>query len=202
MWWKQLEESELILADLEGKEINVSARIARTAIIKGAVHIGRNTIVDHFAIIEGPVWIGDNCIIGDSAKVRGPTRLLDGVRIGRQCELRNTLAHEGVAIGPLSFVCDSVVEEDAYLGAMVRTSNQMLDRSNARSMHEGSVVDTGLEKLGAHIGARTMLGIQVIILPGRIVPAGSLFGPRITIDKNYQPGRYVLRQELDFKPLE
>ncbi len=199
MWWKQLEEKAEELRDFT-PYIHPEARISPQAIIEGPVHIELGTIVDRFAIIQGPVYIGANCIVGDGTKIRGPSYISDGARIGRQCELRNTIVGKKAAIGPLSFVCDSIVEEEAYLGAMVRTSNQMLDRSTAKVMVDGKLVDTGLEKLGAHIGARAELGIQVIILPGRSVPADSLFGPRITIAKNHPPGRYVLKQEFDYIP--
>jgi NDP-sugar pyrophosphorylase family protein len=197
MWWKKLEEKAEELR-MFGPYIHPEAKVSPLAIIDGPVHIEVGTIIDRFAIIQGPVFIGANCIVGDGTKIRGPSYIGSGARMGRQCELRNTIVGKKAAIGPLSFVCDSIVGEEAYLGAMVRTSNQNLDRSNARSMHEGKVIDTGLEKLGAYIGAKTSIGIQVIILPGRIVPAESLFGPRINIDKNYEPGRYILKQELEY----
>ena len=51
----------------------------------------------------------------------------------------------------------------------------------------------GCARVGAtRFGARTALGIQVIILPGREVPPNSLFGPRLTVEKNLPPGRYGL----------
>lgn len=64
-------------------------------------------------------------------------------------------------------------------------------------MVDGETVDTGLEKLGCLIGARAALGIQVIILPGRVVAPDSIFAPRITIEKNLPPGRYRAIQQLE-----
>jgi bifunctional UDP-N-acetylglucosamine pyrophosphorylase/glucosamine-1-phosphate N-acetyltransferase len=64
-------------------------------------------------------------------------------------------------------------------------------------LHGGDWVDTGLEKLGCLIGAGASLGIQVIILPGRVVPPDSSFAPRITVEKNLPPGRYRLAQKLE-----
>ncbi|HEV8677446.1 MAG TPA: acetyltransferase [Candidatus Paceibacterota bacterium] len=202
MWWKQLEEMAQKLRDLKPEvEIAPGAKVSPKAVIKGPVYIGPGTIVDHFAIIEGPVHIGANCIVGDGAKIRAPAHIADGTRIGRQCELRNTILKRKVSLGPQCFVCDSVVEEEAFLGAMVRTSNFRLDRQSVSVMVDGKPVDTGLERLGAHIGARSALGIMVIIYPGRIVPRDSLFEPGIKIKKNLAPGTYVLKQELDYTPL-
>jgi bifunctional UDP-N-acetylglucosamine pyrophosphorylase/glucosamine-1-phosphate N-acetyltransferase len=188
------------LRDLDSYQ-DPTARVSPHAVIEGPVYIGPRTIIDHFAILQGPVWIGANCIIGSLAKVRGPAHIADGSRIGAATELKNTLLEGAVSVGPLCFVCDSVVEEGAFLGALVRTSNFNLDYSTVSvDVGNKNFVDTGLTHLGAHIGARAALGISVVIFPGRIVPGDSLFGPKVNIEKNLPPGRYTLRQELNYTP--
>jgi bifunctional UDP-N-acetylglucosamine pyrophosphorylase/glucosamine-1-phosphate N-acetyltransferase len=62
---------------------------------------------------------------------------------------------------------------------------------------DGAWVDTGMEKLGCLIGARSSLGIQVIVLPGRMIAPDSSFAPRITVEKNLPSGRYRLAQQLE-----
>ena len=100
-------------------------------------------------------------------------------------------------IGPQCFVADSKIEHDAYLGAQVRTSNHRFDKASVKVMVGGEAVDTGLEKLGCLIGARSTLGIQVIVLPGRMIAPDSSFAPRITVEKNMPTGRYRLSQQLE-----
>ena len=58
-------------------------------------------------------------------------------------------------------------------------------------------VDSGLEKLGCLIGANAALGIQVIVLPGRVIAPNSIFAPRVTIEKNLPTGRYRHAQQLE-----
>ncbi|MBP9710760.1 MAG: acetyltransferase [Candidatus Pacebacteria bacterium] len=176
--------------------VSPSAKIARSAIVEGDVRIGANTMICPGATIKGPVWIGANCMIGNNTMLRGPLRIAAGSRIGLATELKNAVIGTRVLIGPMCYVADSVVDSEAYLGAMVRTSNQRLDRNPVSAMYRGSLRDTGLDKLGAYIGAKASLGIQVIILPGRIVAPGSIFGPRITIERNLPAARYTLKQEL------
>jgi len=200
MWWNRLQKSADILLTLSSS-IDPTAKINPTAVISGPVSIGPGTIIGHGAIIEGPVQIGANCLVGDYTKMRGPTLMGDGSRVGYMCELRNAVLGTGVMVGPQCFVSDSLVEDEAFLGAQVRTSNMRLDFKPVSSMHEGKMTNTGLDKLGAYIGARAALGIQVVILPGRIVAPDSMFGPHVLIDKNYPAGRYMLKQELDFTPL-
>ena len=121
---------------------------------------------------QGPLEIGSDCLIGNLAIVRGPARIGNGTRIGFATEIKNAIIDERVTIGPQCFVADSKIESEAYLGAQVRTSNHRLDKATVKVMVDGEAVDTGLEKLGCLIGARSALGIQVIILPGRIIAPG------------------------------
>ena len=136
-------------------------------------------------------------MIGDLAVVRGPTQIGNGTRIGFATEIKNAIIGECVTIGPQCFVADSKLESDVYLGAQVRTSNHRLDKATIKVMVDGEAVDTGLDKLGCLIGARAALGIQVIVLPGRVIAPDSLFAPRVTIERNLPPGRYRPTQQLE-----
>jgi bifunctional UDP-N-acetylglucosamine pyrophosphorylase/glucosamine-1-phosphate N-acetyltransferase len=131
------------------------------------------------------------------AIIRGTTSIGDSCRIGFAAEIKNALIGNGVTIGPQCFVADSKLEQQAYLGAQVRTSNHRLDKRAVEVMVDGRRVDTGLEKLGCLIGARAALGIQVIVLPGREIAADSLFAPRTTVERNLPAGRYRPSQTLE-----
>ncbi|MEK8400539.1 hypothetical protein P2N20_18120, partial [Escherichia coli] len=50
--------------------------------------------------------------------------------------------------------------------------------------------------LGCYIGQRSRLGVQVIILPGRIISPNTQLGPRVIVERNLPAGTYSLRQEL------
>jgi bifunctional UDP-N-acetylglucosamine pyrophosphorylase/glucosamine-1-phosphate N-acetyltransferase len=198
VWWRELASP----ADPAGEgqlAVDPSAWVADTALLdtsRGSINIGPSSRVCDGSVIIGPVVIGADCLIGNSTMVRGRTVIGDGVRIGFAAEIKNALIGDRVTIGPQCFVADSKIEEDAYLGAQVRTSNHRLDGAAIDVMADGDRVETGLEKLGCLIGARSALGIQVIVLPGRIVPPDSIFGPRITIEKNLPTGRYRQAQNL------
>ncbi|HCP7719535.1 TPA: transferase [Escherichia coli] len=62
-------------------------------------------------------------------------------------------------------------------------------------MREETII-TGCDKLGCYIGQRTRLGVQVVILPGRIIAPDTQIGPRIIVERNLASGKYSLRQEL------
>jgi bifunctional UDP-N-acetylglucosamine pyrophosphorylase/glucosamine-1-phosphate N-acetyltransferase len=204
MWWRELQAISTSVPEFSSPgellTVDPTADIADGAILdatRGPIIIGAGTKICHGAYLQGPIVIGSDCLIGNLAIVRGPTRIGDGTRIGFATEIKNAIIEERVAIGPQCFVADSKIENDAYLGAQVRTSNHRLDKATVKVMADGEAVDTGLDKLGCLIGARAALGIQVIILPGRVIAPDSIFAPRITIERNLPPGRYRPTQQLE-----
>jgi NDP-sugar pyrophosphorylase family protein len=199
MWWVDVRDLGSRLAGLTAG-IDPSATIEPGATLDesaGPIAIGAGTKVCGGAVLRGPLAIGADCLIGNNAMVRGPTSIGDRVRIGYAAEVKQALIADRVSIGPMCFVADSRVDAGAYLGALVRTSNHRLD-GRPVSVRDGDVAtETGCDKLGCWIGADASLGIQVIVLPGRVIAAGSLFEPRVTVDRNYPAGRYRLKQTLE-----
>lgn len=162
----------------------------------GEVIIGANTKICHGAVIQGPVVIGANCLIGNYAFIRSGTVISNNVKIGFATEIKNSVIESEVSIGPQCFIADSVVEHLAYLGAQVRTSNHRLDEQTIYVRTQDGTIDTKCDKLGCYIGQRSRLGVQVIILPGRIIAPDTQLGPRIIVERNLASGNYSLRQEL------
>lgn len=202
MWWSDVASlGRRLAADPRfGSGIAPTARVEQGATLDesgGPIAIGAGSIVCAGAMLKGPLVIGRDCLVGGNAMLRGPALIEDGVRIGFATEIKNAELRCRATIGPMCFVADSRLDEEAYLGAQVRTSNHRLDRQPVGVMHEGRVVDTGMEKLGCWVGARASLGIQVIILPGRVIAPDSLFEPRITINRNYPQGRYRATQTIE-----
>lgn len=199
MWWTELaRNADRLERELPDRVIiEASADVAPTAQISGAVTIGARTKICHGAMIAGPVEIGEDCLIGNLAMVRGATSIGNGTRIGFASELKQAIVGQHVSIGPQCFVADSIIENRVYLGAQVRTSNHRLDGHAVSVIVDGTPVETGLEKLGTLIGAGSSLGIQVIVLPGRIIVPDTMIGPRIIVERNLSAGRYRLAQSIE-----
>lgn len=202
MWWNDLRAQGDALAHLQ-PFIDPTADVSPLAILRGAVAVGAGSRICDGACIQGPVTIGRDCLIGNNSLIRGATVLGDRCRVGFATEVKHAWLGDDVCIGPQCFIGDSRIDAGAYLGALVRTSNHRLDADTIKVMEAGVLRDTGLHKLGAWIGAGAVLGVGVIILPGRIVAAGTALDPRITVEKNLPPGRYRLVQQLHrFQPPE
>jgi len=203
MWWREIIAlGERFAAAVPGPQgsIDPSAVIEPGATLdgsRGPIVIGAGVRVCAGAVIRGPAFIDNDTLIGNQALLRGPVIIGAGVRVGFAAEIKNALIADRVSIGPMCFVADSKVDADAYLGALVRTSNQRLDRAGITVAHGGAYIPSGTDRLGCWIGAGASLGIQVIVLPGRTIAPGALFEPRITVTRNLPAGHYRVRQALE-----
>jgi bifunctional UDP-N-acetylglucosamine pyrophosphorylase/glucosamine-1-phosphate N-acetyltransferase len=200
VWWRELQAVRAESAGSGALRIDPTADVSPEATLnadRGPIVFGPGTKVCAGAYVEGPVTIGADCLVGNLALIRGTTAIGDGVRIGFATEIKNAIIESGVTIGPQCFVADSKIERGAYLGAQVRTSNHRLDKRTVEVIVDGKRHDTGLEKLGCRIGEGAALGIQVIVLPGREIAPGSIFAPKIVIEKNLPRGRYRTAQLIE-----
>jgi bifunctional UDP-N-acetylglucosamine pyrophosphorylase/glucosamine-1-phosphate N-acetyltransferase len=208
MWWREIDslgEEVTVRAALEPNPRPQSAVVEPGAVIDeraGPVVLGEGTRVCAGAVLRGPLVIGDHCLIGSYAMVRGPALIGSRVLVGFAAEIKQALIADGVSIGPQCYVADSRVDAGAYLGAQVRTSNQRLDRRPVSVRHNGHWHDQVRAKLGCWIGARACLGIQVIVLPGRVIAPDTTFEPRITVNRNYPSGHYRLHQAVELVPTQ
>lgn len=198
MWWHDIRDLGERLAGIRAG-VHPDAIVEPGAILDestGPITIGARTRICSGAILRGPLTIGSDGLIGNQAMIRGPAMIGSHVRIGFASEVKQTLIGDHVSIGPQCFVGDSKVDDHAYLGAQVRTSNHRLDGEEITVREGESVIPTGRDKLGCWIGARAALGIQVIVLPGRVIAPDSLFEPRITVARNHPTGHYRVAQAL------
>lgn len=198
MWWAEVQALGERLAELIPGGIShnhAGAVIEPGAMLddsSGPIVIGAGTRVCSGALLRGPLVIGSDGLIGNQAMIRGPALIGDHVRIGFATEVKQALIGDHVSIGPQCFVGDSRIDDRAYLGAQVRTSNHRLDQQPI-SIRDGiREIATGCTKLGCWIGTRAALGIQVIVLPGRVIAADSLFEPRITVAATIRPATTAL----------
>ena len=203
MWWHDVQGigQRLQALNPEGRTaIDPTASIDQGVVLDdsgGPIVVGARSRICAGALLRGPIQIGADCLIGNQSMLRGPVIIGDGVKVGFTTEIKQAVIADRVSIGPMCFVADSKIDDGAYLGALVRTSNHRLDGQPISVRQGAEDVATGLEKLGCWIGARTSLGIQVIVLPGRIIANDSLFEPRVTVSRNYPTGHYRVKQEIE-----
>lgn len=161
------EEFRGLIADTSQGEIHPQVSI------NGVVSLGKGSVIKAGTVIEGRVRIGRNCTIGPHAYLRGNVSIGDGCLIGNAVEIKNSILGNGVAVAHLTYIGDSVLEDDINVGGGCIFSNFRHDGGEIRMPWEGSLMPTGLSKLGCYIGSHARIGARCVILPGRALPEGT-----------------------------
>jgi bifunctional UDP-N-acetylglucosamine pyrophosphorylase/glucosamine-1-phosphate N-acetyltransferase len=168
--WDLLRINEAMMAGLESQNLG---EVEANVTLKGAVVIGKNTVVRSGAYIVGPVIIGEGCEIGPNCYIRPSTTIGDSCHIGAAVEVKNSIIMNGTKIPHLNYVGDSVIGEGCNLGAGTKIANLRLDKQN---IHVGGI-DTKRRKLGAIIGDNVETGINASINVGSVIGNNTFIGP-------------------------
>ena len=178
--WDILAADEILLKDQVGQ---ILGEVESGASLKGAVSLGRGSIIRSGAYIQGPVLIGEDCDIGPNCFIRPTTCIGDRVRIGNAVEVKNSSIMSNSKIGHLSYVGDSVIGEGCNFGAGTICSNLRHDGKSIRSYIKGERADSGRRKLGVIMGDDAMTGINTSIYPGTVIEPGFRGTPAAVLKK-------------------
>jgi bifunctional UDP-N-acetylglucosamine pyrophosphorylase/glucosamine-1-phosphate N-acetyltransferase len=182
--WDLLRANESMLAGLEPQNLGV---VEENVVLKGAVAIGKNTVIKSGAYIVGPVIIGEDCEIGPNCYIRPSTTIGDGCHIGAAVEVKNSIVMKGSKIPHLSYVGDSVIGEGCNLGAGTKIANLRLDKMNISI----TGIDTRRRKLGAIIGDHVETGINASINVGSMIGNNTFIGPGVLAHGVILPGSKI-----------
>jgi bifunctional UDP-N-acetylglucosamine pyrophosphorylase/glucosamine-1-phosphate N-acetyltransferase len=141
-----------------GRDVTVEPHV----VFGAGVEVADGAYIKAFSHIEGAV-IGARASVGPFARIRPGTRLGPGSRVGNFVELKKALVGRGAKVNHLSYVGDSIVGEDANIGAGTITCNY-----DGFDKHETVIGD------GAFIGSNSALVAPVTIGEGAVVGAGSV----------------------------
>ena len=160
--WEMLPElkeyiNQLIKAGLEGF----------SEIAKG-VFVGENVKIHPTATIEGPAIIGKGTEIRPGAYIRGTVITGSNCVIGNSTELKNSILLDNVQVPHYNYVGDSVLGNNAHLGAGAICSNLKADKKEVVIKGE-KIYHTGLRKLGGILGDGADVGCGCVLNPGTVI---------------------------------
>ena len=142
---------------------------------------GSNIIVDegvkpyHNACISGPAYIGKNTTLGNNSLVRG-SMIGHHSAVGFNTEVvRSYLSHN--VTSHIAYIGDSVIDQEVNFGAYSCTANLRFDKRTVRVEVKGEKIDSGMNKLGAIVGAGAQIGIHASIMPGAKIDPGEFVTP-------------------------
>ncbi len=182
--WDLLSANELLLA---GNEAENCGKVEEGAVIKGAVALGKGTVVRSGSYIIGPAVIGRDCEIGPNCYIRPHTSIGDGCHIGGAVEVKNSIILSGTKIPHLNYVGDSIIGEKCNLGAGTKIANLRLDEKEIWVAGR----NTGRRKLGAIIGDRVQTGINASINVGSMIGNDAQIGPGAVASGVILPGSRI-----------
>ena len=157
-----------------------SARVAKSVIINGPVHVGENTEIKEGTIIEGPVYIGDNCKLGFHNVLRGPVNIENDVHTTSFAEIKSTVMQDDVHMAS-GFLGNSIVASGCRFGAGFITGNRRLDRENVTVKLDDKTFQTNLPRFGIAVGEKSVFGIHAGTMPGILIGSGCKVGPNTEV---------------------
>jgi bifunctional UDP-N-acetylglucosamine pyrophosphorylase/glucosamine-1-phosphate N-acetyltransferase len=166
--WDLLDANSRLLLSLAPL---VEGDVEEGVVMKGAVSIGKGTVVMSGTYIEGPCVIGRGCKIGPHAYLRPATAIGDRCHIGHSSEIKNSIVLPDTKIPHFNYIGDSVIGSLCNFGAGSKVANLRNDGATVKVAGR----NTGRRKLGAIVGDRVSLGINCS------VNVGTVIGPDVKI---------------------
>jgi UDP-N-acetylglucosamine diphosphorylase / glucose-1-phosphate thymidylyltransferase / UDP-N-acetylgalactosamine diphosphorylase / glucosamine-1-phosphate N-acetyltransferase / galactosamine-1-phosphate N-acetyltransferase len=174
----------------DSPQIDPSAQIAETAIIRGKVTIGPGTKVFDNAVVQGPAYIGENCIVANNAMLRG-SMTGDNCVIGFGTEMARSFIGDDCWFHS-NYVGDTVMGNDVTFGGGAVCANLRLD--------EKEIADSKRNKLGPVLGDSIRIGVQTSLMPGVKIGSNTMITSGLVISQDIEPGKFVTGKfELEIK---
>ena len=177
--------------DQSSGSIAPSAIISEKATIEGDVTIDENVRVLENAVIRGPCYIGKDSVIGNNVLIRDRSHIGADCVVGFSTEIKHSYIGDGSWFHQ-NYVGDSIVADRCSFGAGTITANIRLGEGELTIESGDETLDTGLDRLGAIIGADSKTGINVSIMPGVRIGPNSVVGPHVMLKRDLGPNRMIL----------
>ena len=172
--WDLLSAGEALLTGITGRN---DGTLEENVVLKGAVAIGKGTVVKSGTYIVGPAVIGANCNIGPNCYIRPYTSIGDGCHVGHAVEIKNSIIMKNTAVPHHNYIGDSVIGEECNFGAGTKIANLRLDE---KDVFVGNI-NTGRRKMGAIIGDGVKTGINASINVGTVIGNNTHVGPGVVV---------------------
>jgi len=178
--WDWLPNIQAALAAYDWSAVTQPDNIPAGVHIDGPAYVHPSVKFPAYASITGPVWIGAQTEIRPGAYIRGHVIVGEGCVLGNACEYKNCLLLNGVETPHYNYVGDSILGNQAHLGAGAILANLRLDRGDIRVKTPTGVHPTGLRKLGAILGDYAEALCNCVLQPGTLLGKHSAVMPGVT----------------------
>jgi bifunctional N-acetylglucosamine-1-phosphate-uridyltransferase/glucosamine-1-phosphate-acetyltransferase GlmU-like protein len=177
-----------------GQELSGASVLMAGAVFMGhRIRLGKGVLIESGALIKEPAVLGDYTEVRQGAYLRG--YCLTGKRcvLGHATEVKHSIFLNDAKAGHFAYLGDSILGNEANLGAGTKFANLRFLAGTVPVKTPGSVLDSGLRKLGAILGDRVQTGCNAVTNPGTLLGKDSLLMPNTTAPSGYHPPKSLLR---------
>jgi len=177
-----------------GNQLDGASVIMAGAILKGGrIKIGRGVLIEPGAYIDSPAIIGDQSEVRHGAYMRGYCLIGRKCVVGHVTEVKHTIFLDGAKAGHFAYLGDSILGNQVNLGAGTKLANLRFIKGNVPIAIPGSLVKTGLRKMGAVLGDQVQTGCNTVTNPGTVLGKKSMVLPNTTVPSGYHPDNSFIR---------
>jgi len=171
-----------------------------TVIMAGAVltgdriALGQGVLIESGAMIKSPAVLDDWCEVRQGAYLRG--YCLAGKRcvLGHATEVKHSIFLDDAKAGHFAYLGDSILGNNANLGAGTKFANLKMIKGNVIIRHNGDRIDTGRRKFGAILGDESQTGCNSVTNPGTIFGKQCMLLPNTTSPAGFHKAKSLIRK--------
>lgn len=178
----------------DGSRLHGASLIMAGAILVGTkIAIGRASLIEGGATIKEPAVIGNYTEIRQGAYMRGYCLIGDRCVVGHTTEVKHSIFLDDAKAGHFAYLGDSILGNNANLGAGTKFANLKFIAGNVSIVIEGKRHDTGMRKFGAILGDNAQTGCNSVTNPGTIIGKKGMLMPNTTAPSGYHQDRRPIR---------
>ena len=174
---------------LQGASVSMAGAI----VLGGKFSLGKGVRVEPGAMIKSPAILGDMTEIRQGAYLRGYCLTGDRCVLGHTTEIKHSIFLNDAKAGHFAYLGDSILGNNANLGAGTKFANLKFLPGNVSILHKGEHIDTGRRKFGAILGDDTQTGCNSVTSPGTLLSKRSILMPNTTAKGGYYEKKSIIR---------
>ncbi len=182
--WSLLKANEYLLSIIKDRR---EGTIEENVHIKGNIILKKGAILRSGTYIDGPAFFDEGADIGPNCYIRKFSFFGKKARIGNGCEVKNSVIGNNTHAAHLSYIGDSIIDDDCNLAAGTITANLRIDKKSILVSVKGIKEDSGRRKLGVIMGKGVETGIGALLMPGVKIGSNSWIGAGTIVKEDIPP---------------
>jgi NDP-sugar pyrophosphorylase family protein len=179
---------------IDGEETTEAAVLWEGSVLwDEAIFIGPGAVMEPGVLVKGPTIIGGHTEVRQGAYLRGQCIVGAGCVVGHTTEMKSSIMLDGAKAGHFAYMGDSLVGQQANLGAGTKLANLKIRGQTVQVMARGTIIDTNLRKFGAILGDHVETGCNSVTNPGSVLGKSCLVFPLVSVRAGYYEPHSIIR---------